>query len=581
MMPSTSFRGTLEESKILTHYAVTSCTPSLQLLPGEAAAAPPKLQLLLRLANALGLSGRLEASLDTLTDALPLIPADWLGLRARVITSAATLERLLGRYPQARAALRSELASLPQLKGTEAADLLFELAGSARLDGDFTEAHRWALQAVTATRDHDTPLYAAALSLLARTTASHGDAQRATALLAEAGAVLDDLPDAALTARLETTAWVGWAELLFDRYGDAARHFARGLALAKRTGQNHVTARLLVGQATVHGTVGRLDEASEVAAAAADAAELTASRELLAAAMAMRCWFATWTEDIALAHQAGQRAVEEARAVTGTALVLVLAQAMLAHVYLMDGNPARCVSDLLRAAGGAGLPDACPLTRAAWYEILVRAELVQGNRTKAVEWADRAEAAAATVGVPGQIAVAQLARAEVLLAEGAVAASAERAGAAATAFTELGDLLHAGQARLLAGRALTEAGERDDAARELEGARVLFAKMGVSRLHAETVRRLRGLGRRVPSPRGDSPVLAGLPSLTAREREVASLVARGYSNRQIAAELVLSVRTVTTHISHIFAKLGVSSRAAIAAAWAHSPSRAAPGARDA
>ncbi|MGQ0718162.1 MAG: LuxR C-terminal-related transcriptional regulator [Pseudonocardiales bacterium] len=36
----------------------------------------------------------------------------------------------------------------------------------------------------------------------------------------------------------------------------------------------------------------------------------------------------------------------------------------------------------------------------------------------------------------------------------------------------------------------------------------------------------------------------------------------------------MSVRTVTTHISHIFAKLGVSSRAAIAAAWANSPSRA-------
>lgn len=54
--------------------------------------------------------------------------------------------------------------------------------------------------------------------------------------------------------------------------------------------------------------------------------------------------------------------------------------------------------------------------------------------------------------------------------------------------------------------------------------------------------------------------------LTAREREVAGLVTRGYSNRQIAEELMLSVRTVTTHVSHIFAKLGIASRGGLAAA---------------
>jgi DNA-binding CsgD family transcriptional regulator len=238
----------------------------------------------------------------------------------------------------------------------------------------------------------------------------------------------------------------------------------------------------------------------------------------------------------------------------------------------MDGNPARCISDMLLAAGGAELPGACPLTRATWYEILVRAELAQDHRAEALHWADRAAAAAATVGVPGQIGIAQLSRAEVLLAERDAAAGAERATAAAAAFTGCGDLLRAGRARLLAGRALTEAGDHDVAARQLEAARSLFAKVGASRLGAETGRRLRRLGGRIPAPQPRLPAPAGLPGLTARERDVASLVARGYSNRRIAEELMLSVRTVTTHISHIFAKLGVSSRAAIAAAWAHSSS---------
>lgn len=55
--------------------------------------------------------------------------------------------------------------------------------------------------------------------------------------------------------------------------------------------------------------------------------------------------------------------------------------------------------------------------------------------------------------------------------------------------------------------------------------------------------------------------------LTDREWEVAMLVARGLSNRQIAAELVLSDRTVDTHVSHILRKLALVSRAQIAA-WA-------------
>jgi predicted ATPase/DNA-binding CsgD family transcriptional regulator len=55
--------------------------------------------------------------------------------------------------------------------------------------------------------------------------------------------------------------------------------------------------------------------------------------------------------------------------------------------------------------------------------------------------------------------------------------------------------------------------------------------------------------------------------LTAREREVARLVAQGKSNRAIADELVVGVSTVEAHITHIFARLGFSSRAQIAA-WA-------------
>jgi predicted ATPase/DNA-binding CsgD family transcriptional regulator len=57
----------------------------------------------------------------------------------------------------------------------------------------------------------------------------------------------------------------------------------------------------------------------------------------------------------------------------------------------------------------------------------------------------------------------------------------------------------------------------------------------------------------------DSDWLGG-EGLTTREREIAVLVARGLSNREIAARLVISKRTVDAHVNHIFAKLGLSSR---------------------
>jgi DNA-binding NarL/FixJ family response regulator len=58
------------------------------------------------------------------------------------------------------------------------------------------------------------------------------------------------------------------------------------------------------------------------------------------------------------------------------------------------------------------------------------------------------------------------------------------------------------------------------------------------------------------------------PPLTAREKEIAVLVAAGLTNREIAERLVLSVRTVETHVARALTKLGFTNRGQLTA-WAH------------
>jgi DNA-binding CsgD family transcriptional regulator/tetratricopeptide (TPR) repeat protein len=117
---------------------------------------------------------------------------------------------------------------------------------------------------------------------------------------------------------------------------------------------------------------------------------------------------------------------------------------------------------------------------------------------------------------------------------------------------ELGAPYEGARARALIGLACRELGDRDAGEMELEAARRAFVELGA----APDLAALDGVA-------GERPATPG--GLTARELEVLGLVASGKSNRVIAADLVISEKTVARHVSNIFAKLGVSSRAAATA----------------
>lgn len=109
-------------------------------------------------------------------------------------------------------------------------------------------------------------------------------------------------------------------------------------------------------------------------------------------------------------------------------------------------------------------------------------------------------------------------------------------------------------------RALAETGDREGATRELRQAHEVFARLGAEPELRATREQLRELGARPPV----RTLASGAAGLTARELEIVRLVAARRSNKEIGAALDISSRTVSTHLSNVFAKLGVASRGELA-----------------
>jgi DNA-binding NarL/FixJ family response regulator len=109
------------------------------------------------------------------------------------------------------------------------------------------------------------------------------------------------------------------------------------------------------------------------------------------------------------------------------------------------------------------------------------------------------------------------------------------------------------------GLTLRRAGRRRDASAVLAAARQRFAALG-ARVYVERCDRELKTGR--PGSRLHDK---DLDALTEQERTVAGLVAGGMTNKEVAAEMLLSVKTVQFHLTRTYAKLGVRSRSELAA----------------
>ncbi|MCK2213395.1 LuxR family transcriptional regulator [Actinomadura sp. ATCC 31491] len=266
---------------------------------------------------------------------------------------------------------------------------------------------------------------------------------------------------------------------------------------------------------------------------------------------------ALFTEALVLAHRGepdrARPIAEEGLAVAlrfGLGTSALCLRALLGFVELAAGDPAEAVRHLeameqAATSLGAALEVVCPTAVSDHVAALV----ALGRLDRAAELADRAARSARLIDRPLARGVAGRARGLLLTATGAPKRAAGELGAACAEFTTAGMPFELARTLLALAQAQGRLRQRAAARRSAERAAELFAELGAPGWAATAAQ-----PARPAEPYG----------LTPSEARVAALAARGRSNREIAEELVIEVKTVETHLSSAYRKLGVRGRTQLA-----------------
>lgn len=342
---------------------------------------------------------------------------------------------------------------------------------------------------------------------------------------------------------------LGWTEELDD--ARVLLEAARATAVAE--GDDASLPFVLSHLARVEHRAGRLAEAQAL------------GEELLALAAGLRLDFHVWAARSLLAVVAAERgdaaaARRLADAVAANARTdddawsTRMATIAVAHVALLDGRPADVVDDLRHATV---LGDRIGMREPAYRRDqlqLAEALAATGDLDGARASLDAHRPHVERAGRPAALARFHRAEAIVLAAAGDVDAAAERLDAALAAHAANPLPFDVAQTHLTYGVVERRRRRKASAREHLEAARAGFEAIGARRQAAAATVALDRVGTR-----------AEHGALTRTEQQVADLVALGRTNREVAAELFISPKTVEANLSRIYAKLGVRGRTELAA----------------
>ncbi|MFC0440028.1 AAA family ATPase [Kutzneria buriramensis] len=528
-------------------------------------------ELRLVLASALVAAGELSDARELLQVLIRHCPAVSAGQRVRAVAECALVECLLGNYTEASTVLAVELAGLreqPQAHLGALVRLLRRQAVTGLFGSELPDEELLASVFELARRQGDRVDTASLLALRGLLASYRGDVQLATGMAVDCAAIVDTLTDAELADHPDCLTLLGWVERILTRFADAERHLSRQVSLTRQQGRHGERVIALLGLSQNYQAVARLAEARRAAAEAAEVAGRIGARHVRDLAIMFESAYLAWIDRsdgsrIAVAHAEQAVAMRLPRGWWFGVQAILL----LARVLEIEGDDRRCTSLVLHAGGGTDLPGIPPLIRPRCYEMLANAAANSGD-SRTADWVRRCDEAAAAVGQPNHFASAMVARGHLVRAGQDYAAATALYQQAADLYGSLG--MAGAQIRSLTFAA--HSAELDNRIAEAD-AHLLLAKdlalqCGAVVLYedAETLRR-----RIVPkdgtaSVDGDETTVpdVDLSVLTKREREIARIAGTGIRTKKIAEQLSLSPRTVDVHLSHVYRKLNVGSRAALA-----------------
>ncbi len=533
---------------------------ALRLLPHDVDPAR-RLGLLIEAASALASAGADEESVEELTQALQVVPSSEPVARAELIAKLSEARRRSGQQFASRDLLLSAFSSLDdQAPEMVRVALQMELAIDHLWHREWAEAQRLADLVLAAGADDSVVALAAALrSLAASAQLSTDEAIRCLAVASEA---LERLSDDQLAQRVYLGVYVGTAALRVEQLDQVLAHMHRCLRVARATGQDTMVNPWLSTTASALLLNGDLAAARSDAAVAARTTQLPAENWRTVWALEADAMVAYWrgdaehamasaTDMVARSGRSADRFLEPTATVqlAGALLLAGDAAAAAAELFAVDDLSNR---DILDRHAGFG------------WELFTRAYIALANDEAADDVSARAFERAELAGLPRWRCTARIARAASQLQHGAVGAALSLAREAVTIADPLDNPLLVARAQLMLGRALAASGDRAAAIAALTTAQTALVGCGAAREADAAARELRRLGQRVTHrvPVGTGP---GLEALSNREREVAAMVATGRTNKDIAAALFLSEKTIESHLARIYTKLDVHSRAALTA----------------
>lgn len=544
-----------------------------QLLP-EDAEPGRRLGLQVALARSLATVGRLHESRKVLGRALALLPPVGTPERVQLTVFLARIEHHLGDAEASRRLIKDALTA-SRAGSPEATELTLELAKNQSMRQEWDLAAGTARAALGAARrlgDQELVLGAEAATgffgalRLGMPGVGAEEATGARRCLAAAAAGVDHVPDQELTPTLlEALVFLAQGEILFEQWDAAESHLRRGVRVCRATGQGERFIYFKAMLAAVLMLRGQPDEARQTVEVVAEALRLVENHETFILNESMRCWAATVLGQTSRALAAGKDAVAAAER-TPHAQFAWVSHLCHGEALVEAGLHAEGRARIL-TAGGPDLSGVAPVSRSRWLRVLADAELGCGSVDEAEATAARARTLAERIDLPMVSADALHATAAVLLVQGRTDEALDQAQQAAAGYHAAAAPIDAAQATMLVGLAQQQRGETAQAVDALEAAHAELQRRGAVRLADRAAHQLRRHGRRVPRPAtADRPDTSGPASLSQREREVAELLAAGSTIRQAAKQLYLSPKTVETHLANIYAKLGVSSRLALARA---------------